>query len=529
MVTHPTNIKVICTESACAGAPLLHPPNKIMRLGMSLVTTTLFSLFFVGCASNLQGGVGPLASPKAAQIVDLVDELYRRTGVDQTPDAECSPIAMNHVRKLELTKDGIGDVSAFESRQWKSSNIPRSADHETRCLTKAHVALENHLNKHPADAIGIRNSLQDRLITASDQSCSLFKKYLNTTQSSTNFLLGSTALIFGAAATSVTSTVAAKNYTTGALMAAGLSAEFNADMFSSQMIFAIVKAIDIERERALHKLHAERSAKRLDDYGISAAIGDALRYHDICSLPAGLASLDKSITVMSDPGLKHIASMFPSGKLVVQDGRLSAENLVTGRGGIYGSTTLAGLTLPTLADLRFADAQKSMELELAAALKRLKEKTPTELDKKTAFEKQVNSLATQATEASCTWEVEKLVRKFKGEDSAKAPATCSPEIYLQQVCNVLDPTKCTPSSRGLSLAKSMGKSLYESYHEWLRETKLNPNANSINALRSAYEIAWASHQAYINNWLQPAVLAYLSELKSKENEALASGGFTTGL
>jgi ribosomal protein S15P/S13E len=525
MFNHLTHINVTCSETACTEASLAHSPNPIMRLGMSLVTTTLFSLFIVGCASNLQGGVGPLASPKAAQIVDLVDELYRRTGVDQTPDGECSPTAMNPVRKLELTKDGVGDVS--ESRQWKSSNIPRSADHETRCLTKAHAALEKHLNQHPADAIGIRNSLQDRLITASDQSCSLFKKYLNTTQSSTNFLLGSTALIFGAAATSVTSTVAAKNYTTGALMAAGLSAEFNADMFSSQMIFAIVKAIDIERERALQKLQAERSAKRLEDYGISAAIGDALRYHDICSLPAGLASLDKSITVMSDPGLKHIASMFPSGKVVVQDGRLSAENLVTGRGGIYSSTTLAGLTLPTLADLRFADAQKTMELALAAALKRLKEKTPTEPDKKAAFEKQVNSLATPATEASCAWEIEKVVRKFKGEDSAKAPATCMPEIYLQQVCNVLDPTKCTSPSRGLSLAKSMGKSLYESHHEWLRETKLNPNANSINALRSVYEIAWASHQAYINNWLQPAVLAYLSELKSKENETMASGGFST--
>jgi hypothetical protein len=527
MFNHLTHITVTCSETACAGAPLTHHLKKIMRLGMSLVTTTLFSLFFVGCASNLQGGVGPLASPKAAQIVDLVDELYRRTGVDQTPDAECSPAALNHARPLELTKSGIGDVSAFESRHWKSSNIPRSAEQETRCLTKAQATLEKHLKQHPADAIGIRNSLQDRLITASDQSCSFFKKYLNTTQSSTNFFLGSTALIFGAAATSVTSTLAAKNYTTGALMAAGLSAQFNADMFSSQMIFAIVKAIDIERERALHKLHAGRSAKHLDDYGISAAIGDALRYHDICSLPAGLASLDKSITVMSDPGLKHIASMFPSGKLVVQDGRLSAENLVTGHGRIDSSTTLPGLALPTMADLRFADAQKTMKFALAAALRRLKEKTPTETDKKAAFEKQVNSLATPATEASCAWGIENVVRKFKGEDSAKAPATCTPEIYLQQVCNVLDSTKCTSSSRGLSLARSMGKSLYESHHEWLRETKLNPNGNTINALRSAYEIAWASHQDYINNWLQPAVLAYLSELKSKENEAMASGGFST--
>jgi len=482
-----------------------------MRLGT--ITATFFTLLLGGCATNMQGGVGPLGSPKAAQIVDLVDELYTRAG-KAVADGECT--TRNSPKTpdaLELSSTTAG--SSNEGQQWKSSNIPSTAGSETRCLTKAYFALEEKLKAEPSSAIGVRNSLQDRLITASDQSCSLFKKYLNSTQSSTNFLAGSAALVLGAAASSVTSAEAAKNFTTGALIASGLSAQFNADMLSSQMTFAIVKAIDVERERALQKLRKERSTQSLDDYGLSAAIGDALRYHDICSLPAGLAALDKSITIVSDPGLKHIANIFPSGKWTVKDGVFTAENVATGNPQFNGSMEVAGSVLPVLAERQFADAIKNLESERQETVKRL------ETEKKEEFKARVEQLGKKATQVSCAWDGPTIGPKFSGEDEQKSKAICYPDTFLNQVCNS-DGCK-SPSSRGLVLARELGTSLYDSYHGWLRETKINPGSNSVNARRAAYEIAWASHQAYIKNFLQPAIAWYKNELGKIENGTLAGG------
>lgn len=293
-------------------------PSVTLKFG-SLVMAALLT----ACASNFQGGVGPLASPKAAQIVDLTDELLERAnriaGTAEVLDGTCA----QSERALELSDE----ANPNESKLWKSSAIPRGATTETRCLNKAHGAFENALASKTEDVKRAeRNSLQDRLITASDQSCGLFKKYLNANQSSSNFLFGTSSLVLTAAATNVTSAVAAKNYTTGALIGSGVSAQFNADMFNSQVAFAISKAIDTSRGMELEKLYKERKEKNYSDYGISAAISDALRYHELCSLMSGLAAMDKSMTVMLDPGLKQMEKWFPNGELVTKGGTVIKFN-----------------------------------------------------------------------------------------------------------------------------------------------------------------------------------------------------------
>jgi hypothetical protein len=128
-------------------------------------------------------------------------------------------------------------------------------------------------------------------------------------------------------ATAVTSAGAAKNYTTGALLSSSLSAEWNADMFNSNLVFVVSKAIDKERESVLRTIYRDRSADKYEDYPVEAAIGQALVYHDICSLYRGMQVLDNSITVARDPGLKHLASLFPEGSFSIKDGRFSATNV----------------------------------------------------------------------------------------------------------------------------------------------------------------------------------------------------------
>jgi hypothetical protein len=312
----------------------LTPMVRLISLGMTIALLT-------GCASSLQGSVGPLASPKAAQMIDLVDEMFTRADrVRQSaklspqikPPEQCygenGKTATD--RSLELTtKSNLTDEKLTESRLWRSSNIPGSATQEIMCLTRAQSALEdalNNLNKlEPKAAQQERNHLQDRLLAASEQSCSNYKRYLNAVQSSTNFGLGASALVLAAVATNVASPLAAKNYTTGALISSGMATQYNADMFSSQLVFVITKAIDAERQEALARLQQDRKKKELSEYSLSAALSDALLYHDLCSLPAGLAKLDLNTTMAKDPGLKHLQNMFPEGsRLEIKNGVMTA-------------------------------------------------------------------------------------------------------------------------------------------------------------------------------------------------------------
>ncbi len=303
----------------------------LIPLGMTIALLT-------GCASSLQGSVGPLASPKAAQMIDLVDEMFTRTervrqsaklGPQIKPPEQCygenGKTATD--RSLELTtKNNLTDEKLTESRLWRSSNIPGSATQEIMCLTRAQSALEDALNNIETKAAQQeRNNLQDRLLAASEQSCSNYKRYLNAVQSSTNFGLGASALVLAAVATNVASPLAAKNYTTGALISSGMATQYNADMFSSQLVFVITKAIDAERKEALAHLQQYRKTKALSEYSLSAALSDALLYHDLCSLPAGLAKLDLNTTVAKDPGLKHLQNMFPEGsRLEITNGVMTA-------------------------------------------------------------------------------------------------------------------------------------------------------------------------------------------------------------
>jgi hypothetical protein len=289
-----------------------------------------------GCATNIQGGIGPLASPKAAQIVDLVEELHARAwrlefDLSDEQKSRVPSITFNispECRSGERGPELIGD-GRKEDNLWKSSSIPSSAQLEVNCMIKAQNAFNYAMSKINDEKVKARerNGVQDRLITASEQSCTLYKRYLNARQSSTNFLLGATTTAFAAVATAVTSAGAAKNYTTGALLSSSLSAEWNADMFNSNLVFVISKAIDKERESVLRTIYRDRSADKYEDYPVEAAIGQALTYHDVCSLYRGMQVLDNSITVARDPGLKHLASLFPEGSFKIKDGKFSATDV----------------------------------------------------------------------------------------------------------------------------------------------------------------------------------------------------------
>jgi hypothetical protein len=321
---------------------MAHRIRGIMAAACSLAAT--------GCTTTayLQGAPGPMASPKAAATVDLADDLYIRAVRIATANGRRAELEALERAIFKEPGDSYGkfclrnsvteyegDTNSLVGRLDIRFNPNRSGggitQRERSCLNEASQLFRLAvLQMTSTDQQLERNDIQEKLVRASEVGCSLYKKYLNSVQSDNNLLLGSATTLFAAAATIVRAPVAATNWAGAAAMASGVRAEFNADAFNSQAAYVMAKAIDKDRETALVALRSKHSLP-YTQYPVEAAVADALGYHDRCSLYRGIQALDESITVVKDPGLRHIKEFLKGGSVTVnEDGSVSANRVQVG-------------------------------------------------------------------------------------------------------------------------------------------------------------------------------------------------------
>lgn len=139
------------------------------------------------------------------------------------------------------------------------------------------------------DIITRRNMVQDRLISASENRCGLYKKYLKRMSSNTGFFLGSATTILGGAGAIVTDSVSARILSGIAGITSGVNAEFNKQYFSEVATNVIIPGIDIARKKVMDEIKTNRTGDTdAKTYTLNAAIADALRYHAACTIDSGL-------------------------------------------------------------------------------------------------------------------------------------------------------------------------------------------------------------------------------------------------
>jgi len=140
-----------------------------------------------------------------------------------------------------------------------------------------------------------RNSIQDRILAASDQRCNVFLAYLQRHQSATNFTLGSVTTVLAGAGAIATGVGVARALAGTAGMVSGVRAEFDQSYFQNQTTSIISKGIRKRRDDIRESIDAQR-AKGVADYTVERAIGDALHYHGACSIVAGLEEADTTLS-----------------------------------------------------------------------------------------------------------------------------------------------------------------------------------------------------------------------------------------
>ena len=172
-----------------------------------------------------------------------------------------------------------------------------------------------------------RNRVQDRIMAASNQRCARYKQFLKRFDSYNNVFFG--AITTGAAGLGAiftpASTVAALSG--AAAISSGIRSEVNDTLFQEKTIQVLTSGFEDQR-KVIRKKITNYQACDIKTYSVETAIGDAIKYHDACSLITGLEVVAENVERAKDPGLKAMKTFmedFNDLKKVVENKKGSGE------------------------------------------------------------------------------------------------------------------------------------------------------------------------------------------------------------
>ncbi len=163
--------------------------------------------------------------------------------------------------------------------------------------------ITENLLSGPGTLERLRNSVQARLIAASNVECGRYRSRLLRVQSGVNFGLGTLTTTLGAAGAIVTGGSWSQGLSGASAVFNSSRSAFNENFFRQLAIEQITRAIAGRRDLYIQGL-APRRKLSISEYTVEYAVADAMEYHSMCSLIAGLEFSSEAIANMKDPGLK---------------------------------------------------------------------------------------------------------------------------------------------------------------------------------------------------------------------------------
>jgi hypothetical protein len=276
--------------------------NGARRRSWSTIPTILLaSVTLAGCAHWMREN----ANINGAQQLAVNDAATRRVDLPRLIVA-LSPNALDATKVSEFTSDcekkgfEYADGEKYLTSAGRADGEP-DAGRGRKCLELATQIF----NADAVEQARRRNEIQARLMAASDAECAQFVQHLNSLQGYGNLATGSLTTIFSGAGAIVTGVNAARAFAGLGAITSGLRAEFNSDLFLQQAAPTIGKAISQQRATTSGTIASAR-AQDIRSYPLWAAIGDAFKYNDQCSLVKGLAAMDRALEVAANPGLDNM-------------------------------------------------------------------------------------------------------------------------------------------------------------------------------------------------------------------------------
>lgn len=271
------------------------------RNHLLLVAATFLSGCALANSTRVDSAGVPVKSEDGFQSVDLALAL-NPTGM-QSPNKAVTTCVNSNGKDC----DGVGAFPKMGSLGVLKSNVSVRKDSEDLEEIVERLRLETayyafyRTEQQPGQRIEDRRyRVQQRLMGASDMNCGIFTQRIYGIQATGNFALGSIATGVGGAGAIVTQVNTARLLSGLSAITSGVRAELNEDFFRKQWIEALVKSIENERNRLRTDIEA-RSAKTISEYPVEAAVADAIRYNDACSLVSGLKEVNRAVAIADDP------------------------------------------------------------------------------------------------------------------------------------------------------------------------------------------------------------------------------------
>ncbi len=239
------------------------------------------------------------------------------------------PDSFEEIDLAFLLSPNIDDVSD-KSRTWIDEETGEKINEElpieirSRRLEEAFEGFDKHFkDKTKEEGLLARNRIQDRIIAASNQRCGSYKQYLKKFDSEANLLLGAATTAVAGAGAIFTPANTVRALSGIAAILSGVRAEVNESYFQSQTVQVLTRGFEKKREALYKRIKDEREPRlnpeeksspkksaTLTEYTVREAIGDAIVYHDHCSVVAGLEEVAIAIERVDDPGVKRMKGFF---------------------------------------------------------------------------------------------------------------------------------------------------------------------------------------------------------------------------
>jgi len=159
-----------------------------------------------------------------------------------------------------------------------------------------------------------RDAVQDRILGVATSRCNVFKTYLRRQQADTNFLLGSLTTASGVLGAVLQGAKASRNLAGAAGLFSGLQAEYNSSYYSNLAAHVIVQGIETHQARLLTQIVEARRSRDVHEYGMEAAIKDAVHFDGTCSTVVGLLEAAEAIKEVVNPGIPRAAELIAAVK-----------------------------------------------------------------------------------------------------------------------------------------------------------------------------------------------------------------------
>lgn len=168
---------------------------------------------------------------------------------------------------------------------------------DSNYLTTVNEIVVIDVSKLPldiSDAKGLRNAIIARGISLSDNKCADHKTRIMSTAAGWNLITGTTSILLAATASVITDPQQAAALAASAAATSGVQALGNKEVYANQMGQAIIRSIDVAREKKRATLTIGMG-KPAADYPLAIALGDLDTYHDSCSMAMGLSEMTKAL------------------------------------------------------------------------------------------------------------------------------------------------------------------------------------------------------------------------------------------